>query len=165
MMRVSILQIFPQTPPFSLSSRTLTHSVFTAAGRLSAVFTHITGWKEVDFTMRCSGSWQLVSTCRQNPEPTALCDVPWWNIRCWSPQRLNSQRIHSSGLKLPAHLKLYLFYITCHHCVKSIKLKLHHKPICKSKRFTVFICFPHKRPFYDTLQYHKSNQCIHRSIL
>lgn len=57
------------------------YSVFTAAGGLSAVFTHITGVKEVDFTMRCNGSWQLVSRCCQNPEVTALCDGRSWDIR------------------------------------------------------------------------------------
>ena len=37
------------TPPISLGSGTLTHSVFTAAGSLSAVFTHITGVKRDRF--------------------------------------------------------------------------------------------------------------------
>lgn len=49
MMCVFIIQMFPQTTPSSPDNGTLTQSVFTAAGGLSAVFTHLTGVKRGRF--------------------------------------------------------------------------------------------------------------------
>lgn len=96
-MRFYSTNVPSDTPIFPWVAALWQYSVFTAAGSLSAVFTHITGVKEVDFTMRCSGSWQLVSRCCQNPEATALCDGRSWDIRV-SLYRVNE--LQWSGAKL-----------------------------------------------------------------
>lgn len=72
---VSILQMFPQTPLFSLDGGTLTHSVFTAAGGLSAVFTHITGVKSGRFyneapRMRTSDAIRMHTVSHSAPRGT-----------------------------------------------------------------------------------------------
>lgn len=116
--------------------------------------------------MRCSDSWQLVSRCRQNPETAVVCDSPQWDIRA-GLQRLNCQWNIWSCVKLPADLKLCK---TCHYCIRQLELWPTH--VCKSQRFTIFICFAHKKtadfimtPFNTSLIKISTDQFIHLSIL
>lgn len=80
----------PQTPCFSPpSSVNLTHSVFAAAGSLSAVLMHVTGvWEEVGLTRSCRGLWKQVRWCKHNSETGSLLSWPlvgirWWPHTCW----------------------------------------------------------------------------------
>lgn len=118
---VSPLQMFPQTPPcFSPGSSTVTHSVFTAAGGLPAVLTHITWVKRprshIEVQRFMAANIKMLSESRN-------CSPLWWSrvrYHGWSLQRLNS--IKPSGV-VCGYLHIWCF--GKHHCVKSKRFKFH----------------------------------------
>lgn len=71
----SFLQMLSQTLLFSLGSGTLTHSAFTAAGSLSAVFTHITGVKGGRFHNEVQ---RLMAAGIKMPSATRNHGPLWW---------------------------------------------------------------------------------------
>lgn len=155
--------MFPRTPPISLGNGTLTRSVFTAEGSLSAIFTHITGVKrgrlhnEVQRIM--AAGTKMPSESRKG---RSLSQSPL-RYQGWS-QRLTSQLILYSGALTVSHLKLCK---TCqNNCGESTKHS--QNEFVNHKLF--FICFIHKRTIEflwhpeTVLIKIPTNQFIHLSI-
>lgn len=152
-------------PVFSLGSGTLTHSVFTAAGSLSAVFTHITGVKRGRFHNEVqrfmAASIKMLSESRNHS--------PLW----WSRERYQGWSL--TEVELSTNLVKWCEVTCTSDALKNLpplreKYNTHNWRSESQNDWLFFICFAHKKTFYDTLQQWylnkiSTNQFIYSCIL